>query len=164
MPRVNEPVAAFSAEEDIPAGVETLFAQVKINIPGGCWLIASLYGEVKLDPTTTIPNRVVPGLGWKAQTRLADASASAITNKTQFQGFALCTTDAGVVLWTRNDGQPLVRVLVPQAGEFTFGAVRVAGVVPTEAKRALSAVRGLFVPDKLPVSELRALLAGGTAW
>lgn len=153
-------MSVFSGEEAIPGADGTFFAQAKLVIPLRCWLLASLYGEVKLNPTTTIPNRVITGLRWKAETRLTDSSASAVSNKSQAQPFHLCIADAGQVLHTRNDGWPLVQVLVPQAGEFTFGALRTAAP-PGEVTAALSIIRGVLIPEGLPPSELRALLRGG---
>lgn len=160
----NEPVVVLAAPEN-PTGqaVDAFLGVAKVEIPEGSQLVAALYGEVKVNPASTALDRVIAGIEWKARFR-TNASSTDTSNVAAPKDLLLTKENGGRLRWTRNDGWPLAKVLVPMPGVLEFGAWITVAPTPAAIVGVMGGVRGLLVPLDLPPNELRLLLAAGSAW
>lgn len=158
-----EPVIVLAAPED-PTGkaAESFLGIAKVEIPEGSQLIAALYGEVKVNPAGTALDRVVAGVEWRARFR-SNTSSTDTSNVAAPKDLILTKENGGRIRWTRNDGWPLGKVVVPSPGVFEFGA-HLTGAPAGSIVGVMGGVRGLLVPMDLPPHELRMLLAAGSTW
>lgn len=157
-----EPVVVLAAPEDPTAkAVGSFLGVAKVEIPEGSQLVAAVYGEVKVNPPGTALDRVLTGIEWKAQFRTTAQSTA--TSDAAPTAYPLTKENAGRLRWTRNDGWPLAKVLVPNPGVFEFGA-HLTAAPAASIVGVMGGVRGLLVPLELPPQELRWLLMAGSAW
>src|SRR3954465_12980940 len=108
----NEAVVVLAAPEH-PTGkaAGSFLGVAKVEIPEGSQLIAAVYGEVQVNPPGAGLDRVLTGIEWKAQFRTtAQSTAPSDAAPTPFP---LTKENGGRLRWTRNDGWPLAKVIVP---------------------------------------------------
>lgn len=160
----SRPVVVLGSPVAPPVG-DGSFATVKVEIPPDCQLLAALYGQLKVNPTTTILDRVVTSISWKAEFRRNDSGTDTSDQANLVKiDLAPNGSDGGELTWTQNDGRPLGLVLVPHPGFLIFGAKKTGGGLPGTVTAALSGVRGVLLPRDLPDAELRGLIGALGAW
>lgn len=157
-PQINEVVAVDGAPAVFAGAGDDLQGAVSLAVPEGGLAVLSLYGQLVVNPSTTVLDRVVDGVEWGAALRRA------ISGQGQVQPYALDGGDGsnGRLRWTYQDGtRPVARVLVQGPCVFRFGAVQTAAV-PVTVTAVACALRGVLLPasDAALAEALRLIAIG----
>lgn len=123
---------------------------VRVAVPAGKYAFVDLVAALSLNPTTTIPLRIVPGVVWSAF--IGDDKGG---NPKPLP----LDPNNGSAPWTYTDGTPIVRnLLVTPAKTLIFGATLTIASVPGTVAGLAAGIQGfLFDAESLSERDLIAL-------